>query len=87
MDVTLKRGYVNPSFFESWIQQVRDGAPGFRKDLTLVVLDGRGSEVNRYSLFQSWPAQWELSSDNEKGNDIMTETITIVHEGFAMIPP
>ncbi len=82
LDVTLKRGYVNPSFFESWIQQVRDGAPGFRKDLTLVVLDSRGNEVVTYSIVAAWPAKWELSSEKVKGNDIMIETIEIAHEGI-----
>lgn len=82
-DVTLKRGYVNPSFFESWIQQVREGAPGFRKNLTLVILDGRGTEVARYNLFECWPSSWKISSLDGKGSDIMTEELVIAHEGFA----
>jgi phage tail-like protein len=83
LDLTLTRAYVNPSFFENWIQQVRDGAPGFRKDLTLVVLDSRGNEVATYNFVAGWPSKWELSSENAKGNDIMVETITITHEGFS----
>ena len=81
-NITLKRGYVTPSFFESWIQQVRDAAPGFRKNLTLVVLNGRGAEVARYTLFECWPSSWKLSSENSKGNDAMTETLEIAHTGF-----
>jgi phage tail-like protein len=38
-NITLKRGYVNRSFFETWIGQVREGAPGFRKNLSLSILD------------------------------------------------
>jgi phage tail-like protein len=83
-DVTLKRGFVNQSFFEGWIQQVREGAPGFRKNLTLVLLDYRGSEIKTYTLVNAWPKSWELSSVDVKGNDIMTESITIVHEGFEL---
>jgi phage tail-like protein len=84
-DVTLKRGFVNPSFFENWIQQVRDGAPDFRKNLTLVVLNGRGGEVARYNFVAAWPKSWNLSSVDVKGNDIMTETVIIVHEGIQRV--
>ncbi len=83
IDLTLKRGFVNPSFFENWIQQVQAGAPSFRKNLTLVILNGRGTEVARYNLFECWPSSWKVSSDNAKGNDIMLETITITHQGFS----
>ena len=82
-NVTLGRGYVNPSFFENWIQQARDGAPGFRKNLTVVVLDGRGTEVARYNLFECWPSSWKISSEDSKGNDVMTETLEITHQGFS----
>jgi phage tail-like protein len=81
-NITLKRGYVNPSFFENWVQEVRDAAPGFRKNLTLVVLNRRGAEVARYNLFECWPSSWKLSSENSKGNDAMTETLEIAHTGF-----
>ncbi len=81
-DVTLKRGYVNQSFFESWIQQVREAAPGFRKNLTLVVLDGHGTEVARYNLFECWPASWKISSVDGKGSDIMIEEVVIAVERF-----
>lgn len=81
-DVTLKRGYVNQSFLETWIQQVREAAPGFRKNLTLVVLDGRGTEVARYNLFECWPSSWEIGSSDGKGSDIMIEEVVIAVERF-----
>jgi phage tail-like protein len=82
LDVTLKRGYVNQSFFETWIQQVREGTPNFRKNLTLVVLDGRGVETARYNLYNCWPASWMLSSQDERANDILLEEVVIAVERF-----
>jgi phage tail-like protein len=83
-NITLKRGFVNQSFFESWIGQVREGDQGFRKNLAIVILGRNGAEVARYNLFECWPASWELSSeDDEKGNDIVMEKVVIAVERFA----
>jgi len=81
-NLTLKRGYVNQSFFESWIQQVREAAPNFRKNLSLVILDRRGVETARYDLFNCWPASWKLSSLDGKGNDVLVEEVVIAVERF-----
>lgn len=81
-NLTLKRGYVNQSFFETWIHQVRDGAPSFRKDLSLVILDGRGVETARYNLFNCWPASWKLSSLDGRGSDVLVEEVVVAVERF-----
>jgi phage tail-like protein len=81
-NVTLKRGYLAQSFFESWIQQVQDGVAGFRKNLTLVVLDGRGNETARYNLYNCWPSSWKLSSKDSRGTDVVLEEVVIAVEGF-----
>ncbi len=81
-NLTLKRGYVNQSFFETWIDQVREGAPNFRRNLSLVVLDRSGNEVARYALFDCWPASWKLSSLDSKGNDVLIEEVVIAVESF-----
>ncbi len=81
-NLTLKRGYVNQSFFESWIQQVREAAPNFRKNLSLVILDRRGAETAKYDLFNCWPASWKLSSLGGRGNDVLVEEVVIAVERF-----
>lgn len=81
-NLTLKRGYVNQSFFESWIQQVREGAPGFRKNLSIVILDRNGAETARYNLFNCWPSSWTISSPDGKGSDVLTEEVVIAVERF-----
>jgi len=81
-DITLKRGYVDQSFFESWIQQVREGAPNFRKNLSIVILGRHGAETARYNLFNCWPASWKLSSLDGKGNDVLVEEVVVAVERF-----
>jgi phage tail-like protein len=81
-NLTLKRGYVNQSFFESWIHQVREGAPNFRKNLSLVILDHHGAETARYDLYNCWPASWKLSSLDGKGNDVLVEEVVVAVEQF-----
>ncbi len=84
-NVTLERGYVNQSFFEAWIGQVREGAPGFRKNLSLVILDRSGAEAARYNLFNCWPASWELKTPDGKGGDVVMEEVVLAVEGFEKV--
>jgi len=81
-NLTLKRGFVSRSFFETWIHQVREGTPDFRKNLSLLILDGRGAEIARYDLFRCWPASWKLSSPEleGKGTDVVIEEVVIAVE-------
>lgn len=81
-NLTLKRGYVNQSFFESWIHQVREGAPNFRKNLSIVILDRHGAETARYNLYNCWPASWKLTSLDGKGNDVLVEEVVVAIEYF-----
>jgi phage tail-like protein len=81
-NVTLKRGYVNQSVFEAWIGQVREGAPGFRKNLSLVILDRDGAEAARYNLFNCWPASWQVSTLDGKGTDVVIEEVVLAVEWF-----
>ncbi len=84
-NVTLQRGYVNQSLFEAWIGQVREGAPGFRKNLSLSILDRNGAETARYNLFNCWPASWELATPDGKGGDVVIEEVVLAVEGFERV--
>jgi phage tail-like protein len=81
-NLALKRGYVSQSFFESWIQQVREGSPDFRKNLAVVILDRQGNETARYNLFNCWPASWKVSSPDARGSDVPMEEVVIAVERF-----
>jgi phage tail-like protein len=83
-DVTLKRGFMNRSFFENWIRSIQqDPTKEYRKNLALVILDDNQSEVTRYNLFQCWPSSWKLTNLEGKGNDVLVEEVVVVIEYFA----
>lgn len=81
-DITLKRGYVSRSFFENWIQTLREGNKDFRKNVSVVIFENDLSEVARYNLYNCWPSTWKLSSLDGKGNDVLVEEVVITIEYF-----
>jgi phage tail-like protein len=81
-DIVLKRGYVNRSYFENWIQTIREGNKDFRKNISVVILEKDLTEVARYNLYNCWPSTWKFSSLDGKGNDVLVEEVVVVIEYF-----
>jgi len=73
---------VNQSFFEGWSHQIPEGAPGFRKSLSIVIVDSHATETARYNLSNCWPASWKLSTMESRGNDILIVEVVIAVERF-----
>jgi phage tail-like protein len=82
-NITLKRGFVNPSFFESWIRgMLEDPNKVPRKNLSLVVLDDGLNEVKRYNLHNCWPSSWRMSSLDGTANEVLVEEVVVTIEYF-----
>lgn len=81
-EVTLTRGLTADTSFQEWIKKSLLGnMPGARKGGSVIVYDFQGSEVKRYKLLNCWPKSLEIGSLKAGDTGVLTEKLTITHEG------
>lgn len=88
--IMLERGITFAPEFEAWANLVYstegDGAvslAGFRKDITIEMLNLQGTVVKRYNVFRCWVSEYTaLPELDANANAIAFESITIQNEGF-----
>lgn len=86
-NITLKRGYVSSNELWDWVQATRTEAAGYKKPVSLVLLDADTStEVARYNFFECWPAKWKVGALDGTASNVMTEEITVVTEHIVYAP-
>ena len=80
-EVELEWGAVKRQLMESWVQLV---APGyaFRRNVFITQCDRSGSMKRMYILYGAWPKEWKVGELNSTGNDIATESLTLVCESI-----
>ncbi len=80
-EVTLEWGSVKRAKLEFWMHAV---APGysFRKNVTIVQMKRTGQPFRIYNLFGAWPKSWQAGDMDARGNDLATESLTLVYEGI-----
>lgn len=88
--ITLERGITHDPEFENWANLVYSVAgdaavslQGFRKDITIEVLNLQGTKVKAYNLFRCWVSEFTaLPELDANANAIAIETLVIQNEGF-----
>jgi phage tail-like protein len=88
--ITLERGITFAPEFEAWANLVYstegDGAvslAGFRKDITIEMLNLQGTVVKLYNVFRCWVSEYTaLPELDANANAIAFETIVLQNEGF-----
>jgi phage tail-like protein len=82
-DITLKRGKINDKAFWEWIKKVQDGdIDSARKNGSIVLFDYKHGEVSRFNFEKGWPSKVEVGTLQAGADDVLLETVTIVHEGL-----
>lgn len=89
--VTLERGITHDVEFEKWANAVSSYAgdsamdlAGYKKDLTLEVLNEKGQVALRYHLFRCWVSEFVTLPDlDANANAVAIEHIKIEIEGWA----
>jgi phage tail-like protein len=85
-NLTLKKGLTDSTELYAWRRQVEQfGAEGARRNISLVLLDGQGSEKIRWDITDAWPVKYESTGFNATGGDVMVETLDIAHEGITRV--
>ena len=92
MPITFESGVTNDTAFTDWANALiknewstggRAGEPDFRREVEVHVFDVDGALAKKFVLHNAWVSKFtalsELAGD---GNDVLIETLEVVHEGF-----
>jgi phage tail-like protein len=81
-NITLKKGITDSMDLYNWKKQVEDtGALGARKSISLILIDEAGNDKARWEILEAWPTKYSPSGFSAKANEVLIETLEIVHEG------
>lgn len=88
--VTMERGITHDREFEAWANKVHPTAGdasmdlvGYKKNLTLEVLNERGHVAMRYALLNCWVSEFTSVPDlDANANAVAIESIKIEMEGW-----
>ncbi len=85
-NLTLKKGLSDSMELYNWYNLVLEkGASAARKSISLVLLDDEGKDSVRWNIVEAWPTKYETSGLNAQGEEVMVETMEIVHEGITRV--
>ncbi len=82
-NITLKKGLTDSMDLYNWRKSVEDkGAKGARQTISLVLIDEEGNDKSRWDIENAWPTKYSPSGFSAKANEVVIETLEIVHEGI-----
>jgi phage tail-like protein len=80
-DVTLKRGISGSLNLYKWIDQVRNGDPGARRNVVIQLQSEDHTQVVfTWKLFGAFPVKLSGGPLNAKGTDVAIEELTLAYE-------
>jgi phage tail-like protein len=81
-EVTLTRGLTGDNSFEKWVKDSQFGKMGdARKGGAVILFDFEGTALKRYKLMNAWPKSLEIGSLKAGDTSVLTEKLTLTHEG------
>ncbi len=85
-NITLKKGLTDSMDLYDWKKQVEEtGASKARKNISLILIDEEGNDKARWDIAEAWPTKYDASDFNAKGNEVVVESLEIVHEGVKRV--
>jgi phage tail-like protein len=85
-NVTLKRGVTSSMDLFNWHKQVLTGdIANARRNLAIIVLDETGQPQARFKVTAAWPAKYDPSDLNAKGNEVFIELLELANEGVERV--
>ncbi|MAA77904.1 MAG: hypothetical protein CL916_01490 [Deltaproteobacteria bacterium] len=82
--VELTWGAVNRSMMEAWVHIVSPGYP-FRRSVFISQMGRDGTPKRLIQLHAAWPKEWKSGDMDASGNEIATESLTLVCEFVSVI--
>ncbi|MCU1490677.1 MAG: hypothetical protein JWM85_2082 [Acidimicrobiaceae bacterium] len=87
-ELTLTRGVTSDTSWQTWIQQVFEGnMPMARRGGQVNIYDYMGKGVMAFKFTNGWAKSIEYGSMKAGDTSVLTEKLTIAHEGLEPAPP
>ena len=83
-NITLKRGYTQDKTLWQWYMNVVNGVSD-RRNVTLVLMNERREPVLRWHAENAWINKIEGPALKASSNDVMMESVKLVHEGLTLV--
>jgi phage tail-like protein len=83
-NIVLKRGYTQDKSLWEWRKKIINGQTE-RRQADIVLLDEERNEVLRWRVREAWLSKYDSGPFNAKTNDVLVETIEMVHEGLELV--
>lgn len=84
--ITLKKGLTDSLELYEWKKQIEQtGAAKARKNISLILIDEEGNDKARWDIVEAWPTKYDSSDFSAKGNEVVIETLELVHEGITRV--
>lgn len=84
-NVTLRRGVIGSLDLYQWINQVRNGDPNMRRNVTISLLaEDLTAVVLVWKLLRAWPVKYSVAPLNAKGTDVAMEELVLAYERLEM---
>ena len=88
--ITLERGLTHDPEFEAWANRVHHyggdslmDLDGYKRELTLVVMNERGQPVYRYFIHNCWVSEFTAIPDlDANANAVAIQTLKLENEGW-----
>jgi phage tail-like protein len=78
-NLTLKRGLTKEGALLAWLKQtVVQAKPA---EMSLTLCDYEGKPIQTWSFAGAYPVKWTGPDANAGGNEMMTESLEIAHQG------
>lgn len=88
-NITLKRGVFLGDFdmYKLWRKTMmfQEGKEKFRQDITIKLLDEEHQPVISWMVNKAWPCKVQYADLKADANEIIIETMELVHEGLTII--
>jgi phage tail-like protein len=92
-NITLKRGMTVNLELYTWCRNVElNGALNQRKNISISLLDEVGSGavtpttiIAQWNIVEAWPTKYEAGGLNALSNEVVVETLELVHEGIIRV--
>jgi phage tail-like protein len=87
-DLTLKEGLAVPTgqrnFFWDWYREIIQGKIT-RRNISIIVCDQTGREVQRWNLFGAYPIKWSGPAFRADANTMAIQSLTLTHDGVDIL--
>lgn len=81
-EISITRGLTADKTFQNWVKTSQSGNMlQARKGGSVIVYDYMGTELSRYKLLNCWPKSIEIGTLKAGDTSILTEKLTVTHEG------